>query len=138
MANVKGAAVNRNAVDEGKPTDWIPGGEKQTVVDPMEMFHKLPREMQFITGSEAARESMRRANIDIAIASPITPQSESMQQAGYLYDEGYIKEYYRAEEEIGTMSAISGASRAGVRSLTATSGPGLMRGMEAISSWPGA
>jgi pyruvate ferredoxin oxidoreductase alpha subunit len=81
---------------------------------------------------------MRRASIDIAIAYPITPQSESMQQAGYLYDEGYIKEYYRAEEEIGTFSAISGASRAGVRALTATSGPGLMRGMEAISSWPGA
>ena len=54
MANVKGAAVNRNAVDEGKPTDWIPGTERQKVVDPMEMFHKLPREMQFITGSEAA------------------------------------------------------------------------------------
>ena len=138
MANVKGAAVNRTAVDEGKAADWIPGTERQKVVDPMEMFHKLPREMQFITGSEAARESMRRANIDIAIAYPITPQSESMQQAGYLYDEGYIKEYYRAEEEIGTMSAISGASRAGVRSLTATSGPGLMRGMEAIASWPGA
>ncbi|MBI4388840.1 MAG: ferredoxin oxidoreductase, partial [Nitrospinae bacterium] len=29
-------------------------------------------------------------------------------------------------------------SRSGVRSLTATSGPGLIRGMEAISSWPGA
>ncbi len=138
MANVKGAAVNRTAVDEGKPADWIPGTDRQTVVDPMEMFHKLPREKQFITGSEAARESMRRASIDIAIAYPITPQSESMQQAGYLYDEGYIKEYYRAEEEIGTFSAISGASRAGVRALTATSGPGLMRGMEAISSWPGA
>jgi pyruvate ferredoxin oxidoreductase alpha subunit len=138
MANVVGSSVCRTAEDEGKPADWVPGGEKQTVVDPMKMFHELPREMQFITGSEAARESMRRANIDIAIAYPITPQSESMQQAGYLYDEGFIKEYYRAEEEIGTFSAISGASRAGVRSLTATSGPGLMRGMEAISSWPGA
>ena len=90
MANVKGSSVCRTATDEGKPADWIPGGEKQTVVDPMKMFHELPREMQFITGSEAARESMRRANIDIAIAYPITPQSESMQQAGYLYDEGYI------------------------------------------------
>ncbi|MBC8288244.1 MAG: ferredoxin oxidoreductase [Nitrospinae bacterium] len=138
MANVKGSSVCRTATDEGKPADWIPGSDKQTVVDPMEMFHKLPREKLFITGSEAARECMRRANIDIAIAYPITPQSESMQQAGYLYDEGYIKEYYRGEEEIGTFSAISGASRAGVRALTATSGPGLMRGMEAISSWPGA
>jgi pyruvate ferredoxin oxidoreductase alpha subunit len=77
-------------------------------------------------------------NVDIAIAYPITPQSETMQQAGYLYDEGYIKDFYRGEEEIGVMSACSGASRAGVRTLTATSGPGLMRGMEAISSWPGA
>ena len=129
---------NLTAQAEGKPADWVPAGDKQKVVTPEEMFFKLPRETQFITGSEAARESIRRANVDIAISYPITPQSETMQQAGYLYDEGYIKEYYRGEEEIGVMSAISGASRAGVRCLTATAGPGLMRGMEAISSWPGA
>jgi len=60
-----------------------------------------------------------------------------MQQVGYLYAEGYVKDYYRAEEEIGVMSAIAGASRSGVRCLTATSGPGLMRGIESIVSWPG-
>jgi pyruvate ferredoxin oxidoreductase alpha subunit len=129
---------NLDFVAEGKPADWVPLGETQKVVDPMEMFFKLPRKTEFITGSEAARESIRRMNVDIAIAYPITPQSETMQQAGYLYDEGYIKDFYRGEEEIGVMSAISGASRSGVRCLTATSGPGLMRGMEAISSWPGA
>ncbi len=129
---------NLDFVAEGKPADWVPLGETQTVVDPMEMFFKLPRKTEFITGSEAARESIRRMNVDVAIAYPITPQSETMQQAGYLYDEGYIKDFYRGEEEIGVMSACSGASRAGVRTLTATSGPGLMRGMEAISSWPGA
>lgn len=121
-----------------KPKDWVPKGDLQKVVSPEEMFFELPREKQFITGSEAAREAIRRSNVDVAISYPITPQSETMQQAGYLYDEGYIKEYYRGEEEIGVMSAMSGASRAGVRCLTATSGPGLMRGMEAISSWPGA
>ena len=68
MANVVGSSVCRTAVDEGKPEDWVPGGEKQTAVDPMKMFHELPREQLFITGSEAARESMRRANIAIAIA----------------------------------------------------------------------
>ena len=109
---------------EGKPADWVPLGDKQQVVSPEEMFFKLPRETQFITGSEAARESIRRANVDIAISYPITPQSETMQQAGYLYDEGYIKDYYRAEEEIGVMSACAGASRAGVRTLSATAGPG--------------
>tara|TARA_B100000686_G_C16799272_1_gene984736 strand:+ start:469 stop:1731 length:1263 start_codon:yes stop_codon:yes gene_type:complete len=118
--------------------DWIPGGEKQKIVTPEYMFHEAPRERIFITGSEAAREAIRRSNVDVAISYPITPQSETMQQAGYLYDEGYIKEYYRGEEEIGVMSACGGSSRAGVRTLTATSGPGLMRGLEAISSWPGA
>ena len=129
---------NLNAQAEGKPADWVPAGDKQKVVSLDEMVFNLPRETQFITGSEAARESIRRANVDIAISYPITPQSETMQQAGYLYDEGYIKEYYRGEEEIGVMSACAGASRAGIRTLTATAGPGLMRGMEAISSWPGA
>ncbi|MFQ5671899.1 MAG: transketolase C-terminal domain-containing protein [Nitrospinales bacterium] len=127
---------NQETAQEKK--EWVPKGELQKVVTPEYMFHEAPRESQFITGSEAAREAIRRANVDVAISYPITPQSETMQQAGYLYDEGYIKEYYRGEEEIGVMSACAGASRAGVRTLTATSGPGLMRGMEAISSWPGA
>lgn len=122
----------------GKDEAWVPKGDLQKVVTPEYMFHEAPRETHFITGSEAAREAIRRSNVDIAISYPITPQSETMQQAGYLYDEGYIKDYYRAEEEIGVMSACAGASRGGVRTLTATSGPGLMRGMEAISSWPGA
>lgn len=117
---------------------WVPKGDLQKVVDPVWLLREAPRETQFITGSEAAREAIRRANVDIAISYPITPQSETMQQAGYLYDEGYIKDYYRAEEEIGVMTALGGASRGGVRCLSATAGPGLMRGMEAISSWPGA
>lgn len=113
------------------------GAAAQRVVDPDYLFLEAPRERQYITGSEAAKESIRRANVDIAIAYPITPQSETMQQVGYLYAEGYIKDYYRGEEEIGVMSAVAGASRAGVRVLTATAGPGLMRGIEAIVAWPG-
>lgn len=112
-------------------------GAQQRVVTPEYLFFEAPRSKVFMTGSEAAKEAIRRANVDIAIAYPITPQSETMQQVGYLYAEGYVKDYYRAEEEIGAMSAIAGASRAGVRCLTATSGPGLMRGMETIASWPG-
>lgn len=111
---------------------------KQRVVSPEYLLLEAPRERIFMTGSEAAKEAIRRCNVDIAISYPITPQSETMQQVGYLYAEGYLKDYYRAEEEIGVMSAIGGASRAGVRALTATAGPGLLRGTEAIASWPGA
>ena len=92
---------------------------------------------EFITGSEAAKEAVRRSNVDLAIAYPITPQSETMQLIGVLYGEGYVKEYYRGEEEVGVMAAMAGGSRAGVRCFTATAGPGTLRGLEGISSWPG-
>lgn len=110
---------------------------RQRVVSPEYMFFEAPRERAFITGSEAAKEAIRRANVDVAISYPITPQSETMQQVGALWAEGYVKEYYRGEEEFGVMSAIAGSSRSGARSLTATAGPGLMRGMEVVASWPG-
>ncbi len=113
------------------------GAAAQRIVDPDYLFLQAPREKTFITGSEAAKEAIRRANVDVAISYPITPQSETMQQVGYLYAEGYVKDYYRGEEEYGVMSAIAGASRSGVRCLSATAGPGLMRGLEVISSWPG-
>lgn len=116
-----------------------PHGEakKQKEVTPEHMFFEAPREREFITGSEAAKEAVRRSNVDVAIAYPITPQSETMQLIGVLYGEGYVKEYYRGEEEYGVMSAIAGASRAGVRAFTATAGPGTLRGIEPIASWPG-
>jgi len=109
----------------------------QSVVTPEYLLFEAPRTKSFITGSEAASEAVRRANVDIAIAYPITPQSETMQRVGDLYGQGYIKDYFRAEDEIGAFSAISGASRTGVRCMTASSGPGLMRGLEVITSWPG-
>ena len=111
--------------------------KKQRVVTPEYMFFEAPRTKEFITGSEAAKEAVRRANVDLSIAYPITPQSETMQLIGVLYGEGYVKEYYRGEEEYGVMSAIAGASRAGVRCFTATAGPGTLRGIEPIASWPG-
>ena len=101
------------------------------------LLKEAPREKHFITGAQAMAEAVKRSSTDMAIAYPITPQSEVMHLVGDIYAAGHIKEYYRAEEELGTMSAIAGAARAGVRLFTATSGPGLLRGLEAIVSWPG-
>lgn len=110
---------------------------EKKLVDINYLLKEAPREQHFITGAQAMAEAVRRANVDMAIAYPITPQSEVMHLVGDIYAQGHIKEYYRAEEELGTMSAIAGAARAGVRLFTATSGPGLLRGLEAIASWPG-
>lgn len=111
--------------------------KKQRIVSPEYFFFEAPRERSFITGSEAGKEAIRRANVDFSIAYPITPQTETMQLIGVLYGEGYVKEYYRGEEEYGVMSTMAGASRAGVRCFTATAGPGTLRGLEPIASWPG-
>ncbi len=136
--NPQGDPITSVAVpkSEGKKD---PHGEAkgQRVVTPEYMFHEAPRTKEFITGSEAAKEAIRRSNVDLAIAYPITPQSETMQLVGVLYGEGYVKEYYRGEEEVGVMAAIAGGSRAGVRCYTATAGPGTLRGLEGIASWPG-
>ncbi|MDQ7085858.1 MAG: transketolase C-terminal domain-containing protein [Sulfurovum sp.] len=109
----------------------------KTLVDMDYLLNEAPREKHFITGAQAMAEAVKRASVDMAIAYPITPQSEVMHLVGDIYAQGHIKEYYRAEEELGTMSAIAGAARGGVRMFTATSGPGLLRGLEAIVSWPG-
>lgn len=88
--------------------------KRQKIVTPEYMFHEAPRTKEFITGSEAAKEAIRRSNVDLAIAYPITPQSETMQLVGVLYGEGYVKEYYRGEEEVGVMAAIAEIGRAHV------------------------
>ncbi len=101
------------------------------------MLFDAKREEQFITGSEAVREAVRRANIDMAVSYPITPQSESMHLVGDLFAEGYIKEYFRGENEFAVMSEIAGAAMAGVRTFTATCGPGTLRAFENFPMWAG-
>ncbi|MFN3681796.1 MAG: ferredoxin oxidoreductase, partial [Nitrospira sp.] len=40
--------------------------KKQRVVTPEYMFFEAPRTREFITGSEAAKEAIRRSNVDLA------------------------------------------------------------------------
>jgi pyruvate ferredoxin oxidoreductase alpha subunit len=110
---------------------------EQRAVEPLQLFNAT-KEPQFITGSEAVREAIRRANVEMAISYPITPQSESMHLVGDLFAEGYIKEYFRGENEFAVMSSIAGAAMAGVRVFTATGGPGTLRAFEVFSTWAGA
>ncbi|WP_035269770.1 transketolase C-terminal domain-containing protein [Desulfitibacter alkalitolerans] len=111
--------------------------KKQRVVDPAHLFFEAAREPAFITGSQAVAEAVKRANVDMAIAYPITPQSESMQLVGELHAKGFIKDYYRGENEFAVMAAIHGASLGGGRVFTATSGPGTLRAMEMFPVWAG-
>jgi pyruvate ferredoxin oxidoreductase alpha subunit len=109
----------------------------QHSVDARQLLFEAERTPAFITGSEAVMEAIKRANVDIAIAYPITPQSESMHLIGDLYAQGYLKDYYRGENEFAVMAAIHGAALGGGRVFTATSGPGTLRAMEMFPVWAG-
>ncbi|MCD5414241.1 MAG: ferredoxin oxidoreductase [Clostridiales bacterium] len=115
--------------------DKIATNQKEVKLD--YLLNESKREKHFITGSEAVKEAIKRANVDVAVAYPITPQSESMHLVGDLYAGGYVKDYYRGENELGVMSAVAGASMGGVRAFTATGGPGTLRAMEMFPTWAG-
>ncbi len=110
--------------------------EKKTV-SPEYMILEAPREKKFLIGNEALAEAVKRANVDVVVVYPITPQSEISHLCGDLWAAGYIKEYYRGEDELHVMASMMGAASAGVRTFTATSGPGTLRAMEPFSCWAG-
>ncbi len=109
----------------------------QKIVDPDYLFFEAPRERHFMTGSEVVREAIKRANVDVSIAYPITPQSEAAAMVGDLYVEGYVGEYFRGENEFAVMSECAGASFGGARVFTTTSGPGTLRAYENFPMWVG-
>jgi len=114
-----------------------PAPPPQRAVCADELLLRSQRSRAFITGSEAVSEAVKRANVDMSVAYPITPQSESMHLIGDLYAQGYVRDYYRAENEFAVMAAIHGASLGGGRVFTATSGPGTLRAMEMFPVWAG-
>ncbi len=109
----------------------------QRIVDVEYMMFEAPRQRHFMTGSEVVREAIRRANVDISVAYPITPQSEAAAMVGDLYVEGYVGDYFRGESEFAVMSQCAGASFGGSRVFTTTSGPGTLRAYENFPMWVG-
>jgi len=110
----------------------------QVITDVRHMMFEAPRTPSFYTGSEVIKEAIRRANVDVMIAYPITPQSEAAALIGELFAEGYVKEYFRGESEFAVMSQCAGAAFGGARVFTTTAGPGTMRAMENFPMWAGA
>lgn len=117
-------------------------GEKtkmgQTITDPNVMFNEVERTPAFMTGSEVIRAAIKVANLDISVAYPITPQSEAAALIGELYAEGYVRDYFRGENEFGVMGECAGAAFGGARVFTTTAGPGTLRAMENFPMWAGA
>jgi 2-oxoglutarate ferredoxin oxidoreductase subunit alpha len=83
---------------------------------------------KFISGNEAIVEGALAAGIGFFASYPITPASEIMEEIVKHKEVGFIQ----AEDEIAAINMTIGASLAGKKSMTATSGPGFSLKQESI------
>ncbi len=91
----------------------------------------FPRGRYYLSGNEAAAEGAIAAGCRFYAGYPITPSSEIMERmAVRLRDIGGI--FIQMEDEIASISAVIGASWAGAKAMTATSGPGFSLMQESI------
>jgi len=80
-----------------------------------------------LSGAEAAAEAMRQINPDVVALYPITPQTPIIETFARFAANGKVTtDIINAESEHSAMSAVVGASAAGVRAMTATSSQGLI------------
>lgn len=78
---------------------------------------------KLIKGNEAVAEAALRGGCDFFAGYPITPSTETLEYLSWRMNElGRV--FIQAENEVASINMVQGASVAGARALTATSGPG--------------
>jgi len=82
-------------------------------------------------GDHACAEGALAAGLDMFAGYPITPSTEVAEHLAVRLP-GVGGRFIQMEDELGSIAAILGASAAGARSFTATSGPGYSLMMENI------
>ncbi|MEJ2166255.1 MAG: 2-oxoacid:acceptor oxidoreductase subunit alpha [Desulfobacterales bacterium] len=87
--------------------------------------------LKFVQGNEACVEGALYAGLDFYAGYPITPSSEIAELLSFRLPESGGK-FIQMEDEIASLCAIIGASLAGRKVMTATSGPGFSLMQEAL------
>ena len=88
--------------------------------------------VHYLQGAQACAEGAITAGCRVYAGYPITPATEIMEHAARRLPEVGGR-FIQMEDEIGSASALLGASWAGAKALTATSGPGFSLMQEVIS-----
>jgi len=89
-----------------------------------------------MAGNEAIAEGAIQAGLDFYAGYPITPQNElTAYMASQLPASGRI--FIQAESELAAINMVFGASAAGARAMTSSSGPGISLKQEGISYMAG-
>lgn len=87
--------------------------------------------LKFIQGNEACVEGALYAGLEFFAGYPITPSTEIAEHLSYRLP-ALGGKFIQMEDEIASMCAIIGASLAGRKVMTATSGPGFSLMQEAL------
>lgn len=105
-------------------------GENYNVnLEPLEIGKYKPRII--IDGNIATAIAAVKAGVKLFAAYPITPQTPILEYMARIADD-YDIAVIQAEHEIASILIAIGAAYAGVRAMTATSGPGLSLKTESI------
>jgi len=81
---------------------------------------------ELMVGNKAVAYGAKLARVQVISAYPITPQTTIVQYLAEFIASGELKaRFIEVESELSAMVAVQGASFAGARTFTATSGPGL-------------
>lgn len=89
----------------------------------------MVKEKKFLQGNDAVALGAIYAGCRFFAGYPITPSTEVAEKLSYLLPKNGGR-FIQMEDEIASMAAIIGASLAGKKSLTATSGPGMSLKLE--------
>ena len=91
----------------------------------------FPGGLHYLSGNEAAAEGAIAAGCRFYAGYPITPSSELMERMSVrLRDVKGV--FIQMEDEIASIASVIGASWAGAKAMTATSGPGFSLMQESI------
>src|SRR5210317_2147573 len=91
----------------------------------------MSKNITFVQGNEACALGAMYAGLDFYAGYPITPSTEIAETLAVTLPAAG-KKFIQMEDEISSMCAIIGASLTGLKSMTATSGPGFSLKQEAI------
>ncbi len=92
------------------------------------------KETIIIKGNVAAAYAAKSARVQVISAYPITPQTTVVEKLSEFVDNGEMPgtQYIKVESEHSVFASVIGASKAGTRTFTATSGQGIFYAHEMI------
>lgn len=101
-------------------------------MSPKHSDHLIQPGVHYLQGAQACAEGAIAAGCRVYAGYPITPATEIMEHAAHRMPQVGGR-FIQMEDEIGSASALLGASWAGVKAMTATSSPGFSLMQEVIS-----